>query len=245
MTLPRILVVDDNVSLGENIVEILTDAGYQADYFEAPAAALAALQPGQYRAALLDIRMPGMDGVELYRAMKSVDPGLPAIAMTAWSDDARVRAAVHEGVVAVFPKPVDAAMLLLRLDSMVHGDPALLVEDDDALAQDLCELLTDGGWAVRAASSCAAARELAARVPPVLLIVDWRLPDGDGIALAAELMRERGPDCVLVFSGYPRDPTGPADRAAECGATFLEKPADLRRLLELSADVRAKRQGLR
>lgn len=241
----RILVVDDNRSLGENITEILEDAGYASDYFERPSQALAALRPGLYRAALLDIRMPEMDGVELYRAIKCIDAGLPAIAMTAWSDDERVRAAVHEGIVAVFPKPVDAALLLTRLDNVVHGEPALLVEDDDGLAQDLCELLTDGGWAVRSSPTCAEARTLAAATPPVMLIVDWKLPDGDGIELADELARAHAPNCTIVFSGFARAPERPADRAAERGTTFLEKPADLRRLLEIAAQVRAKRLAQR
>lgn len=242
---PRILVVDDNRSLGENIVEILEDADYVVDYFDHPTEALAALRPGRYRVALLDIRMPEMDGVELYHAMKAVDPALPAIAMTAWSDDERVRAAVREGVVAVFPKPVDAALMLSRLDTVVHGEPALLVEDDDGLSQDLCELLTDGGWAVRSAPTCAEARSLAAQTRPVLFIVDWRLPDGDGIELADEFTRDYTPSCMLVFSGYPRDPQRPAEQAAERGATFLEKPVDLRRLLELTAEVRASRSAAR
>lgn len=241
MNTPRILVVDDNVSLGENIVEILSDAGYDADYFDHPQAALEALRAGVYRAALLDIRMPDMDGVELYRAIKSVDPAIPAIAMTAWSGDERVRAAVREGVVAVFPKPVDAAILLSRLENVVGGDAALIVEDDDALAQDLCELLTDGGWSVRSAPTCADAKALAAQIPPVLLVVDWRLPDGDGIELAGELIRAHEPGTTIVFSGYLRDSQGPAARSAACGATFLEKPADLKRLLEMSAELRAQR----
>lgn len=242
---PRILVVDDNRSLGENIVEILEDAGYAVDYFDHPTEALHALHRGRYRVALLDIRMPVMDGVELYHAMKAIDPALPAIAMTAWSDDTRVRAAVKEGVVAVFPKPVDATLMLSRLDSVVHGEPALLVEDDDGLSQDLCELLTDGGWAVRSAPTCAEARSLAAQLHPVLFIVDWRLPDGDGIDLADEFTRAYRPSCMLVFSGYPRDPRSPAERAMERGATFLEKPVDLQRLLELTAQVRAHRAAAR
>lgn len=233
----RILVVDDNRSLGENIAEILEDAGYVSDYFDRPTAALAALRPGAYRAALLDIRMPEMDGVELYRAIKSIDAGLPAIAMTAWSDDERVRAAVHEGIVAVFPKPVDAALLLARLEHVVHGDPALVVEDDDGLAQDLCVLLTDAGWAVRSSPSCAEARALAAATPPTLLIVDWRLPDGDGIEFANELIHRYAPHCTIVFSGSARV-AGPG---LEQGATVLEKPVDLRRLLELAAAARARR----
>ncbi|MFO0629261.1 MAG: response regulator [Polyangiales bacterium] len=241
MSAPRILVVDDNVSLGENIVEILCDAGYEADYFDHPRAALEALRAGVYRAALLDIRMPDMDGVDLYRAIKEVDPAIPAIAMTAWSGDERVRAAVREGVVAVFPKPVDAAILLSRLESVVGGEVALIVEDDDALAQDLCELLTDGGWSVRCAPTCAAAKTLAAQTPPVLLVVDWRLPDGDGIELVGELIRAHEPGTAIVYSGYRIDVQGPAARTAACGATFLEKPADLRRLLQMSAELRAQR----
>lgn len=121
MSAPRILVVDDNVSLGENIVEILIDAGYEADFFDRPRDALNALRPGRYRAALLDIRMPSMDGVELYHAMKVIDPSIPAIAMTAWCGDERARDAVHEGVVEVFSKPVDTALLLERLEWIVWG----------------------------------------------------------------------------------------------------------------------------
>lgn len=241
MSAPKILVVDDNVSLGENIVEILADAGYEPEYFDHPRVALEAMRAGVYRAALLDIRMPEMDGVELYRAIKGVDPTLPAIAMTAWSGDERVRAAVREGVVAVFPKPVDAAILLARLESVVSGDAALIVEDDDALSQDLCELLTDGGWSVRSAPSCAEARLLASQTPPVLLVVDWRLPDGDGIELAGELIHAYEPDSTLVFSGYLREADRSAALARVGGATLLEKPADLKRLLQMSAELRARR----
>jgi DNA-binding NtrC family response regulator len=115
MNTPRILVVDDNVSLGENIVEILSDAGYDADYFEHPRAALDALRAGVYRAALLDIRMPDMDGVELYREIKSVDPSIPAIAMTAWSGDALP--AAMQRYAAVLDKPFTAEALLSAVRS--------------------------------------------------------------------------------------------------------------------------------
>jgi len=108
----RILVVDDNRDLGENIVEILDEHGYLADLFDDPRRAVLAFVPGRYSMALLDLRMPWMDGVELFRELRRHDPELAAVAFTAYAHDDRVRAALREGVVQVLPKPVDTDSLL-------------------------------------------------------------------------------------------------------------------------------------
>ena len=91
MSACRILVVDDNRDLAENLVEILEDAGFVADFFDDPSIALHAVEPGRYGIALIDLRMPGMDGVELHREIKRVDPALEAIAMTAFARDEQGR----------------------------------------------------------------------------------------------------------------------------------------------------------
>lgn len=119
MSACRILVVDDNRDLAENLVEILEDAGFVADFFDDPSIALHAVEPRRYGIALIDLRMPGMDGVELHREIKRVDPALKAIAMTAFARDERVRSALCDGMLAVFPKPMDAANLIVRLRETV------------------------------------------------------------------------------------------------------------------------------
>ncbi len=119
MTTNRILVVDDNRDLAENLVEILEDAGFVADWFDDPLAALRAVTPGRYCLALIDLRMPGMDGVELHRALKALDPSVKAIAMTAFARDERVRCALGDGMLAVFPKPMDAANLIVQVREAV------------------------------------------------------------------------------------------------------------------------------
>lgn len=225
----RILVVDDNRDLAENVAEILSDEGFEADVFTDPTEALEKLVPGRYAVAVLDIRMPVMDGIELYRELKRRDPVLPAIAMTAYAHDDRIRAAVDEGVIAVLPKPLDVPRLLSKLASVVEGEKALVVEDDVDLAQNLVEALSDRGFAARAAHSCAEARQLAAAGPPSVLLVDYRLPDGDGLDLVEEFCR--GSSCTAVlFSGWVRELAEP-ERAAKCGVRFFEKPLDLARLL--------------
>jgi hypothetical protein len=61
------------------------------------------------------------------------------------------------------------------------------------------------------------------------------------VELTGELIRAYDPGTAIVFSGYLRDGDGSAARSAAHGATFLEKPADLKRLLEMSAELRALR----
>ncbi|MBI5513534.1 MAG: response regulator [Deltaproteobacteria bacterium] len=115
----HILVVDDNADLGENLIEILEDAGYRAQLFTDPLEALGKVCPGQYALALLDLRMPGLDGVELFRALRRRDPTLLAVAMTAFAHDDRVREAVDEGMLVVFTKPVEPSGLLGRLEGIL------------------------------------------------------------------------------------------------------------------------------
>jgi two-component system C4-dicarboxylate transport response regulator DctD len=116
---PRVLVVDDNRDLAENLVEILMDAGFDADCYDDPGAALHAATPGRYQLALIDLRMPGMDGVEFHRALKALDPSLRAFAMTAFARDERVASALEDGVLDVLPKPMDASALVQRFRRVV------------------------------------------------------------------------------------------------------------------------------
>jgi DNA-binding NtrC family response regulator len=115
----RVLVVDDNRDLAENLVEILTDAGFDADCFDDPDVALRAVAPGRYQLALIDLRMPGMDGVELHRALRALDPALRAFAMTAFARDERVACALGDGVLGVLSKPMDARTLVQHVRGAV------------------------------------------------------------------------------------------------------------------------------
>jgi CheY-like chemotaxis protein len=117
--LPRILVVDDNLDLAQNLVEILEDAGYEAECFDDPARALSALAVGRYRLAIIDLRMPGLDGVDFNRALKRRDPALKTVAMTAYERDERVRVALDDGVIAVLPKPLTAPDLVARVQGIL------------------------------------------------------------------------------------------------------------------------------
>lgn len=119
MSMARILVVDDNRDLAENLVEILECAGLEADGFDSPEAALAAVRPGVYGVAVLDLRMPLTDGVSLYRMLRVIDPALRGIAMTAFCRDDRVADALGAGITQVMRKPLDPTELIDQVSTLL------------------------------------------------------------------------------------------------------------------------------
>jgi PAS domain S-box-containing protein len=126
----RLLIVDDNEVNLEYMAAILSNAGHRASVASTGADALRLLEERPPDAAILDIQMPGMNGIELGRRIRAYagtryDPSLPLIALTAFDpEEIGDSGADFDGV---FDKPVDVPKLLAFLDSAVdrRESPAL------------------------------------------------------------------------------------------------------------------------
>jgi two-component system, OmpR family, response regulator ChvI len=82
----RILVVDDDVDVITTFKMILEMNGFEVDAYTSPTLALSNFKPNSYGLLLLDIRMPIMNGFELYRKIKSIDSRVEACFITAFED---------------------------------------------------------------------------------------------------------------------------------------------------------------
>ena len=83
---PSILVVDDDVDTCRNLCDILTDLGYQVDTAHDGPAALELVQRNAYDVALLDLKMPGMDGLDALPRDQGCSAGTVAIVVTAYAE---------------------------------------------------------------------------------------------------------------------------------------------------------------
>ena len=116
----RIMVVDDDLYMARTLVGIFKIKGYKA---EAAYSALEALQRVEVKpldCVLSDIRMPVVNGVELCRDIKALQPDLPVVLMTAYSADELVTEGLEGGATAVLTKPLDIDTLLSILAGL-HG----------------------------------------------------------------------------------------------------------------------------
>jgi DNA-binding NtrC family response regulator len=100
----RVVIVDDEPDMVENCARILGRVGYQCFTATEPARALALLEEERPDLLITDLKMPGMDGMELLKRARETDPTLPVIVITAFATIESAVAAVKEGATDYLPK---------------------------------------------------------------------------------------------------------------------------------------------
>ena len=108
----HILVVDDNLAMADTLADILEMKGFAVNAAVCGADALEILREQPVDILLTDVKMPGMNGLELYREARKLYPRLITIFMTAYSADELIQQGMAEGVKTVLTKPVEINFLL-------------------------------------------------------------------------------------------------------------------------------------
>ncbi len=227
-----ILVVDDEVDTCRNLADILTDLGYHVDTAHDGPSALVLARGRPYDLALLDLRMPGMDGLTLYRELRKLRADTVALVVTAFAGPDTAAEAQAAGVWRVLHKPVDLPVLLRLLGEATDQPLVLVVDDDPDLCANLWDLLREGGYRVCLAhDEPEADRRLRGQAFRVVLI-DMKLPRGDGGSVF-RLVRETNPQARTVVITGSRSEVDPAVRQvmAEGADAVCYKPFDVPHLL--------------
>ena len=123
---PRILIVDDNAALVENLKEILDDAGYAVHGYGTCRAALAGAREG-FDVALVDLRLPDGDGTALAPQLKEAAPDGEVVLLTGFATLESAVAAVRAGACAYLVKPCATQELLVTVEQAMrqvrlHGE---------------------------------------------------------------------------------------------------------------------------
>jgi len=116
VTLPRVLIVDDEPDMVENCVRILKPAGYECLTATDARRGLVMLESERPDLLLSDLKMPGVDGMELLHRAHELDPALPVIMITAFATIESAVAAVKEGAFDYLPKNFSVDQLRVAVD---------------------------------------------------------------------------------------------------------------------------------
>jgi two-component system response regulator AtoC len=110
-----VLVVDDDRTIRRNLVQLLQSEGYQALEAANGDEALASIRTADPDAVLLDLKMPGRDGLEVLSELGSILADLPVIVVTAFGGSAAAIEAMRRGAYDYLSKPFDLDEILLTL----------------------------------------------------------------------------------------------------------------------------------
>jgi FixJ family two-component response regulator len=119
-----VFIVEDDAAVRDSLVILLGLKGYRTQAFGCAEDFLGVYKPSWPGCLLLDIRMPGMSGLELQQTLREQDLDLPIIVMTAHGDIATVRTALKSGAVDFLEKPVDPPALLAVIKVALDADAA-------------------------------------------------------------------------------------------------------------------------
>ncbi|MBI5364745.1 MAG: response regulator [Planctomycetes bacterium] len=233
-TQSTILVVDDHPANSKLATEVLRNAGYAVLQASDATTALEVLSKELPALILMDIALPGVDGLELTRQLKAAERtrAIPIVALTASvmrGDEAKARAAGCDGYL---PKPIDTRRLPAQvaefLERHAQAPQCILVVEDEPSSRKLLRVTLEAeGFRVHEARDGVEALGVLDREAVDAIISDILLPNMDGYRLCHEVRRS-AKHGDLPFIVYTNTYTQPEDERAalELGADrFLLKPA--------------------
>lgn len=197
----RILIVDDEEGMRVSLRRIMIAKGFDVRVAGDGESCLTYAQEFQPHVLLLDIRMPGINGVETFRQLKSICPNAFAVFMTAYASSDLTDDARNEGAVAVLPKPLDIDKLNELISISLRSRPVLIVDDDQGFRNSLERSLRKLGFDVRTAETVDSAVRQFHRCPRSVVIVDMKLNGGSGLDVLEHVQSENSQAPVILMTG--------------------------------------------
>lgn len=229
----NILVVDDLRNMRLTLGGILEDEGYSVTTAEDGYQAIEAVRKRRFDAIFLDIKMPGIDGVQTFREIKKIDPDVAAVMMTAYSLEELVKEALEEGAHAIIYKPFDISMVIAIIEELLITKTLVLVVDDyHADRETLKAILEDKEYRVATASNGSEAVDMVKSCHYGIIFLDVRLPDMTGFETFEQVKKIDPRAAVIMMTGYAEEAL--MKSAVGAGAfTYLYKPFDMEKVITL------------
>jgi DNA-binding NtrC family response regulator len=222
----KALVVDDDVTMVKTLSDLFRLQGWEVSTANSGTDAVAAAAAAEFDVVLMDFRMPGMDGVAAFKAIKTVRPDVKVVLMSAYLANEVVEEAEREGIMRVMSKPVNIADLFSLLSRRLSPEQTILVVDSDPIfLNSFAEVLALRGFNAVAVENVEQAVDAISKRSPVAVLLHLHLADKQARDVVARI-REASPKApVLVYSGHPdaRD-DGEAALPREWIHAYLRKP---------------------
>jgi two-component system response regulator FixJ len=113
---PAIFVIDDEASVRQALTEMLNVFGYNVEAHQTAEGLLQSLDPHQLGCIIADVRMPGMDGIELVRELSRRKTAIPVVVISGHADIPMAVAAIKAGAEDFIEKPIDDSKLVAAIN---------------------------------------------------------------------------------------------------------------------------------
>jgi DNA-binding response OmpR family regulator len=251
-----ILVVDDERLMCDLLGSVLARHGHEVLTALNGRDGLEMFKTHRPRFTLLDLRMPEMNGIEVLKQIRAIDPQAAVMILTAWGSDALEQQARQLGVVDFLSKRLSLDVLVEAMERTLQqsaqaaspaqaaapaeapqaalaaaddGDFILVVDDEPQIRDLLKRFLSLRGYKVRVAADGQQALTMVEQEAPQLIVLDVYMPGINGVEVLRRLRGRKFTGGVILLTGSQDDKL--LQEALDLGSVdVMGKPVDLERL---------------
>ncbi len=238
-----ILIVDDEMGIRETLLDILEDMGYHVVIAVDGYEAVQKVKENAFDIIFMDVRMPGIDGVDAFRKIKKLHPEIAVVLMTAYAVDDRIREAQREGAYRVLDKPLDLPTMIGLVEDVKAGGHILVVDDDPSTHAMFRDIFEARGYKVSIARSGEEAIRIAQENKyDIMIFIEMQLSTLDGLDTYLALRRNNPEAVAVMLTSHPRAVSDFVIEALKKDAyTCLYKPFNVEEVIKLVDGIRHKK----
>jgi DNA-binding NtrC family response regulator len=244
----NLLLVDDELELLATLARALERRNVHVLCATSGVDALRLANLHDFEVAVIDVKMPSMDGIELFHKLRETIPGLPVIILTGHGRIPQAFQTAREGVFDYLSKPCDVSSLVTKIQTAASARRAktgpsplesdypsavrvLLVDDEIELLESLATVLSRRGLTVHTVSSGEEALGFLENQIVDVVVLDIKMPGMGGIQTLRRIKAEIQDTEVILLTGHP-DAENAFEGMRLGAADYIVKPPDVGELVE-------------
>ena len=237
----KVLVVDDDPRIVKTTCDILKIKGYQPIGAYSGEEGVTCVKNASPDCVLMDIKMPGINGVEAMKQMHQINAALPIILISAYATDDLMDDAKRSGAYGILSKPINFQVILSFLELFRKEESILVVDDDPDFCRTLQDVLTLRGFHVETEVEPEKVLKDLEVDPKLMVVLNLKLGSSSGLVILQHIRAKYPFIPVVLVSGLRKEMSGSMEKALEIGAyACLDKPFEIEELFQVIEEIRLK-----
>lgn len=241
----KIVVADDDRRMVKTLCDILHVKGYEAIPAFSGAEAIARVKGEAPDCVLMDIRMPGVDGVKTLKLIREINPDLPIILMSAYATDAQVAEAKANGAETVLTKPIDLQQVLSFFSLLRKEKSVLIVDNDLDFSRTIKKILQTNGCRVATEEDPNKVLSHMEEEYQLVVLIDLKLGGADGVNVLKQVRARYPEKPVILLTSERHEMSMAIEQGMEVGAyTCLYKPFAMDNLMQIIKEISRRKRNV-
>lgn len=233
-----IFIIDDDRDHAESIADLLEMQGYAVEVAFSGEEGVSRFREVDFDLVFMDVKLPGMNGVETFFEFKKIRPDAKVVMMTGFSVEQLIAEAVESGALGVLYKPFAIPDLLAAIERIKPRGLILVADDDAEFADSVAPILRANGYRVQVAHTGQEAFEQVVSQGVDCLLLDLRMPVLSGLEVYLKLEKLGRAVPTILTTAFADEENESIARLQPLTDGLLVKPFDpalLLRAIEAAA----------